>query len=164
MKNTIHLLTASLAIVAGFALSQGQALAQAEKLQVTALIDTRIDLEPPVYEPVGPLLRMTVHVTYTQHSSDPRLEGTSDITGVWMIDMRDTPWGYVGHGKWTATLTMGGVIEGSWCVDSSGTMHSTGFITGGELDGAHMNGVSVGGSPFLGWIAYEIRILLPASK
>ncbi len=164
MKNTIQLVTASLAIVAGFALSQGQALAQAEKFDVTALINNRTDLEPPVYQPVGPLLRMTVHVSYQQHCPDPRLEGISEITGVWMIDMRDTPWSYVGHGKWTATLTMGGVIEGTWCVDSSGTMRSTGFISGGELDGAHLNGVSVAGSPFLGWIQYELRILLPASE
>ncbi len=164
MKSGMQIVVASLAMVTCFACSQSQALAQGEQFDVTSLIDNRTYLEPPVFEQVGPLTRLTVHVSYTQHCSDPRLEGMADITGVWMIDMRDNPWTFVGHGKWTAAFTMGGEIEGSWCVDSSGTMRSTGFVTGGELDGAHLNGVSVAGSPFLGWIAYELRVLLPASK
>ncbi len=163
MKSRMQLGIAGLAMVAGFALSQGQALAQVEKFELTSVLTNRTYLEPPVFEQVGPLTRLTVHVLYTQLCPDPRLEGTAEITGVWMIDMRDNPWTYVGHGKWTSALTLGGEIEGSWCVDSSGTMRSTGFITGGELDGAILHGVSVAGSPFLGWIEYEVRVLLPAS-
>ena len=59
---------------------------------------------------------------------------------------------------------MGGEIEGTWCVDKSGTMRAIGFVTGRELDGALLNIVSVAGNPFLGWIDYEVRILLPASR
>ncbi len=165
MKKRMQIVIAGLAVVAGFALSQGQALAQAEKFEVTSLLTNRTYLEPPVFEQVGPLTRLTVHVSYLSHCpDDQRLEGTMEITGVWMIDMRNNPWTFVGHGKWTSVLTLGGEIEGSWSVDSSGTMRGTGFITGGELDGALMKSVSVAGSPFLGWIEYKVRILLPASE
>jgi len=165
MKSRMQIVIASLAMVACFAWNQSQALAQAEQFEVSSTITDRTYLEPPVFEQVGPLTRLTVHVSYTQLCpDDPRLEGTMEVTGVWMIDMRDNPWTFVGHGEWTSALTMGGEIEGTWCMDSSGTMRGTGFITGGELDGALMKSVSVAGSPFLGWIEYEVRILLPASE
>ncbi len=166
MKEKMQIVITSLAMVAGFAWSQSQALAQAEKFEVTSTITNRTYLEQPVVEQVGPLTRLTVHVSYTQLCpDDPRLAGTMEVTGVWMIDMRDSPWTFVGHGKWTSTLTMGGEVEGTWCVDSSGTMRGTGFITGGELDGALMKSVSVAGNPvLLGYVDYEVRVLLPASK
>ncbi len=164
MKSRMQTVVAGLAMVTCFAWNPSQAFAQAEKFEVTSVLTNRTYLEPPVSQQVGPLTRLTVHVLYTQLCPDPRLEGTAEITGVWMIDTRDNPWTFVGHGKWKSALSLGGEIEGTWCVDSSGTMRSTGFITGGELDEAHLNGVSVAGSPFLGWIEYKIRILLPASK
>ena len=162
MKSRMQIVIASLAMVTCFAGSQSQALAQAEQFEVTSLINNRTYLEPPVFEQVGPLTRLTVHVFWTMTASDPRLSGPQDITGVWMIDPRDGT--FVGHGKWTSALTMGGEIEGTWCVDKSGTMRATGFITGGDLDGAILNIVSVAGDPFLGWVDYEARVLLPASK
>ncbi len=164
MKSRMQIVVASLAMVACFAWNPSQAFAQAEKFDVTATITNRTYLELPVVEQVGPLVRMTVHVSYKQLCPDPRLAGTMEVTGAWMIDMRDTPWTFVGHGQWKSVLTMGGEVEGTWCVDSSGTMRGVGFVTGGELDGAQMKSVSVAGSPFLGWLDYEVRIMLPASR
>ncbi len=162
MNRRMQIVIASLVMVACFSWSQSQALAQAEQFEVTSTITNRTYLEAPVFEQVGPLTFLTVHVSYTQLCPDPRLEGTMEVTGVWVIDPRDGT--FVGHGKWTSVLTIGGEIEGTWCVDSSGTMRGTGLITGGELDGALMKSVSVAGSPFLGWIEYQVRILVPASE
>ncbi len=166
MKRKTQIVIAGLAMVACFAFNPSQAFAQAETFEVSSRIENRTYLEPPVSEQVGPLTRLTVHVRYTQVCpDDPRLEGTMEVSGVWMIDMRNSPWTFVGHGVWKSVLTAGGEIEGSWCVDSSGTMRGVGFITGGELDGALMKSVSVAGNPFfLGWIEYDTRILLPASR
>jgi len=108
------------------------------------------------------LTRLTVHVLWTMTASDPRLSRLHEITGVHMMDPRDGT--FVGHGNWTSALTMGGEIEGTWCLDKSGTMRATGFITGGNFDGAILNIVSVAANPFLGWIDYEARLLLPASE
>ena len=162
MKSRMQIVIASLAMVACFAWNQSPALAQAEKSDVTGQLRNRVWLEPPVFEQVGPLTRLTVHVLWSLTASDPRLSGPQDITGVWMIDPRDGT--FVGHGTYTMALTMGGEVAGTWCVDKSGTMRTTAFVTGGELDGAILNGVSVGGNPFAGWIDYEIRVLLPASE
>ncbi len=162
MKGRMQIVIASLAMVAGFAWNQPQALAQAVKLDVTGELRNRVFVELPVSEQVGPLTRMTVHVVWTMTASDPRLSGLQDITGVWMIDARDKT--FVGHGKFTSALAMGGEIEGTWCVDKSGTMRSIAFVSGGEFDGAQLNIVSVAGNPFLGWVDYEIRVLLPASE
>ncbi len=164
MKRTMQLVIASLAMIACLAWNPSPALAQAEKFDVIATITNRTYLEAPVFEQVGPLTRLTVHVAYTQLCPDPRLAGTMEVIGVWMIDMRDNPWTFVGHGQWKSVLSMGGEVEGTWCVDSSGTMRGVGFVTGGELDGAQMKSVSMAGSPFLGWLDYEVRILLPASR
>jgi len=162
MKPKMQLAITSLAMVACFAWSPIQALAQAEQIEITAMITARTFLEPPVIEPVGPLTRMTVHVLWTATGSDPRLEGLQEIIGVWMIDPRDGS--SVGRGKWTSVLTLGGQVDGTWCMDRSGTMHATGFVTGGELDGAILNLVSVAGHPLVGWVSYEGCILLPARK
>ena len=162
MKNRMQIVIAGLAMVACFAWSPAPALAQAEQIDLTATITARTFLEPPVIEHVGPLTRMTVHVLWTATGSDPRLEGLQEITGVWMIDPRDGS--SVGYGKWTSVLTLGGQVKGSWCMNKSGTMHATGFVAGGELDGAILNLVSVGGHPLVGWVNYEGRILLPASE
>jgi hypothetical protein len=162
MKKRMQIVIASLAILAGFAWNQSQALAQAEKFDATGQLRNRVWAEPPVIEQVGPLTRLTVRVVWTMTASDPRLSGVQDVTGVWMIDPRDGT--SVGHGKYTMALTEGGEVEGTWCVDKSGTMRATGFVTGGELDGAILNIVSVAGHPFLGWVDYEVRTLLPASE
>ncbi len=162
MKRKMQIVIASLAMAACFAWTQSQAFAQAEKFDVTGQLRNRVFLEPPVSEQVGPLTRLTIHVLWTHTASDPRLSGQEDITGVWMIDPRDGT--FVGHGEYTLTLTMGGEVKGTWCVDKSGTMRATGFVTGGGLDGAILNIVSVAGNPFQGWIDYQIRVLLPASK
>ena len=162
MKSRMQIVIASLAMVACFAWNQSQALAQAEKFDVTGQLRDPVWLEPPVFEQVGPLTRLTVHVLWTMTASDPRLSGSQDITGVWMIDPRDGS--FVGHGQFTTPLNLGGEIKGTWCVDKSGTMRATGFVTGGELDGAILNIVSVAGNPFLGWVDYEGRVLLPASE
>ncbi len=162
MKSRMQIVIASLAMVTCFSWNQSQALAQAVKIDVTGELRNRVFLEKPVVEQVGPLTRMTVHVLWTFTASDPRLNGLQDISGVWMIDPRDGT--FVGHGEWTSVLTMGGEAKGTWCVDKSGTMRAVGFVTGGELDGAHLNIVSVAGNPFAGWIDYEIRVLLPASE
>ncbi len=163
MKNRMQLVIASLAMVACFAWNQSPALAQAEKFDATAQLRNRVYVEPPVFEQVGPLTRLTVHVVWTLTASDPRVSGSEEITGVWMIDTRDNPWTFVGHGTWTSVLNQGGEAEGTWCVDKSGTMRAIAFVTGGELDGALLNIVSVAGNPFLGWIDYKVRILLPTS-
>jgi len=160
MKPRIKIAIASLAMVAYFAWNPAQALAQAEQTEVSAQLRARQVLEPPLFEQVGPLTCMTVHVFWTLTASDPRLDGLMDITGVWMIDSRDGT--SVGYGKWQSVGTIAGESKGSWCVDKSGTMRATGFITGGEFDGAIMNIVSVAGHPLLGWVDYEIRVLLPA--
>ena len=162
MKKRMQLVIASLAMVACFAWNQSQAFAQAEKSDVTGQLRNRVFLEPPVVEHVGPLTRLTVHVLWTFTASDPRLNGLQDITGVWMIDPRDGS--FVGHGQFTTPLNLGGEIKGTWCVDKSGTMRAIGFVTGGDLDGALLNIVSVAGNPFLGWVDYEVRVLLPASR
>ncbi len=162
MKSRMQIVIASLAMVAGFALSQGQALAQAEKFVATGELRNRVWLEPPVSEQVGPLTRLTVHVLWTMTASDPRLSGLEEVTGVHMIDPRDGT--FVGHGKYTLALTLGGEIKGTWCLDKSGTMRATGFVMGGDFDGAILNIVSVARNPFLGWIDYEVRVLLPASE
>ena len=162
MKSRMQIVIASLAMAACFAWNQSPALAQAEKSDVTGQLRNRVWLEPPVFEQVGPLTRLTVHVLWSLTASDPRLSGPQDITGVWMIDPRDGT--FVGHGTYTMALAMGGECEGTWRVDKSGTMRATGFITGGDLDGAIVNGVSVAGNPFLGWVDYELRVLLPASQ
>ena len=162
MKSRMQIVIASLAMVACFAWNQSQALAQAEQFEVSSTITDRTYLEPPVFEQVGPLTRLTVHVVWTMTGSDPRLSGPQDITGVWMMDPRDGT--FVGHGEFTQALTMGGELEGTWCVDKSGTMRAIGFVTGGDLDGALLNFVSVAGNPFLGWVDYEARVLLPASE
>jgi len=161
MKNRMQIVIAGLAMVACFASSQSQALAQAETFDVTGQLRNRVFVEPPVFEQVGPLTRMTIHVTWTFTASDPRLSGLQDITGVWVIDSRDGT--FVGHGEFTEALTMGGEIEGTWNVGKSGTMRATAFVTGGELDGALLTIVSVAGNPFLGWVDYEARVVLPAS-
>ncbi len=162
MKKKMQIVIASLAMVACFSWSQSQALAQAEKFDVTGQLRNRVFLEPPVVEKVGPLTSMTVHVLWTMTASDPRLSGLQEIAGLWMIDPRDGT--FVGHGEFTSVLTMGGEIAGTWCVDKSGTMRAIAFVTGGEFDGAQLNIVSVAGNPFLGWVDYEIRVLLPASE
>ena len=162
MRRRMQIVIASLAMAAGLAWNQSQAFAQAEKFAVTGQLRNRVFLEPPVLEQVGPLTRLTVHVLWTVTASDPRLNGFQDIAGVWMIDPRDGT--AVGHGEFTQALTLGGEMAGTWYVDKSGTMRATAFVTGGELDGAILNGVSVGGNPFAGWIDYEIRVLLPASE
>ena len=162
MKSRMQIAIAGLAMVACFAWNPVPALAQAEQIEMTATITARTFLEPPVIEQVGPLTRMTVHVLWTATGSDPRLEGLQERTGVWMIDPRDNS--SVGHGKWTSVLALGGEVEGSWCMDRSGTMHATGFVTGGELDGAILNLVSVAGHPLVGRVDYEGRILLPARE
>ncbi len=162
MKRKMQIVIASLAMVGCFALSESQAFAQAEKADATGQLRNRVFVEPTVVETVGPLTRLTVHVVWTMTASDPRLSGLQDITGVWMMDPRDVT--FVGHGKWTSALIMGGEIEGTWNVDKSGTMRAVGFVRGGELDGAHLNIVSVAGHPFWGWVDYEVRVLLPASK
>ena len=162
MKRKTQIVIASIAMAACFAWNQSQAFAQAEKFDVTGQLRNRVFLEPPVVEQVGPLTRLTVHVLWTFTASDPRLNGLQDITGVWMIDPRNGT--FVGHGEWTSALTMGGEAEGTWCVDKSGTMRAVGLVTGGELDGAILNIVSVAGNPFLGWIDYEGRVLLPVSE
>lgn len=153
---------AGLAMVACFACSQSRAVAQAEKFEISGQLRNRMWLEPPVFEQVGPLTRLTVHVRWTFTASDDRWNGYQYITGVWMIDPRDNT--FVGHGEWTSTLTIGGEAQGTWCVDKSGTMRAVGFVTGGDFDGAHLNIVSVAGNPFLGWVDYGIRVLLPASE
>ena len=162
MKSRMQIVIASLAMVACFAWNQSPALAQAEKFDVTGQLRNQVFVEPPVFEQVGPLTRLTVHVVWTMTASDPSLSGLEDVTGVWMMDPRDGT--FVGHGKWTEALTMGGKIEGNWYVDKSGTMRGTGFVTGGELDGAILNIVSVAGDPFQGWVDYEGWVLLPASR
>ncbi len=162
MGSRMQIVIASLAVVVCFAWNQSQALAQADKFIVTAEMRNRQFVEPPMVEQVGPLTRLTVHVRWTMTASDPRLSGSQDITGVWMIDPRDGS--FVGHGEFTTSLELGGEIEGTWCTDKSGTMRATGFVTGGELDGAILNIVSVAGNPFLGWVDYEVQVLLPASE
>ncbi len=162
MKNRTQIVIASLAMVACFAWNQSPAFAQARMFDITGQLRNRVFVEPPVSEQVGPLTRLTVHVRWTFTASDPRMDGFQDITGVWTIDPRDGS--FVGHGEFTSPLNLGGEIKGSWCVDKSGTMRATGFVTGGELDGAILNIVSVAGNPFLGWVDYEIRVLLPASE
>ncbi len=162
MKRKMQIVIAGLAMVACFAFNQSQAFAQAEKSVVTGELRNRVFLAPPVLEAVGPLTRLTVHVLWTMTASDSRLSGVQEITGVWMMDPRDGT--FVGHGEWTSALSLGGEIEGTWCMDKSGTMRAIGFVTGGELDGAHLNIVSVAGNPFAGWVDYEVRVLLPASK
>ena len=162
MKRKTQIVIASIAMAAFLAWNQSQAFAQAEKFDVTGQLRNRVFLEPPVVEHVGPLTRLTVHVRWTFTASDPRLSGYQDITGVWMMDPRDGT--FVGHGRFTQANTMGGEIEGTWCVDASGTMRATGVVTGGELDGALLNIVSTAGNPFAGWIDYGIRVLLPASQ
>lgn len=160
MKPILKLALAGLAM--SFILNSGQALAQAEKFDSTMLGTSRQFLELPVIEPVGPLTRMTVHVLWSVEASEPGLSGLQEIVGVWMIDPRDGS--VVGHGKWTMALTMGGEAEGTWTEDSSGTMHAVGFITGGDLDGAILNIVSVAGHPLVGWVKYEVRVLLPGGE
>ena len=162
MKKRMQIVIGSLAMVACFAWNQSQALAQAEQFKVNSTVTNRTYLEPPVVEQVGSLTRLTVHVSYTQLCSDPRLEGTMEVTGVWLIDPRNVT--SVGHGEWTSACTMGGVIEGTWCMDKSGTMRGIGFVTGGDFDGALLHSVSVAGDPFLGWMVYEAWLLLPASE
>ena len=162
MKTKMQIVIASLAMAACFAWNQSQALAQAEIFDITGHLSDQVWLEPPVFEQVGPLTRLTVHVLWTFTASDPRLSGPQDITGVWMMDPRDGT--FVGHGEFTQALTMGGEVEGTWCVDKSGTMRGIGFVTGGELDGALLRFVSVAGDPFLGWVDYDVRVLLPASE
>ncbi len=162
MKQRIHIVGASLAMVVCLAWNQPPALAQAQKSIVTGELRNRVFVEPPVLEQVGPLTRLTVHVVWTMTASDPSLSGLQDVTGVWMIDPRDGS--FVGHGTYTMALTLGGEVEGAWCVDKSGTMRATGFVTGGQLDGAILNIVSVAGDPFQGWVDYEVRVLLPASR
>lgn len=153
---------AGLTMVACFASNPTPALAQVERTDITATISARQLLEPPVIEQVGPLTRMTVHVLWAAVGSDPRLEGAQVITGVWMIDSRDGT--AVGHGKWTSMLTLGGQVEGAWSADGQGTMHATGFVTGGDLDGAILNLVSVAGHPLAGRVDYEGWILMPARE
>ena len=162
MKKRMQIAIAALTMVACFAWNQSRAFAQAEQFEVSSTITNRTYLEPPVFEQVGPLTRLTVHVLWTMTASDPRLSGLEEVTGVHMIDPRDGT--FVGHGKYTLALTLGGEIKGTWCLDKSGTMRATGFVTGGELDGAILNIVSVAGNPFLGWVDYVIRVLLPASE
>lgn len=57
-----------------------------------------------MFEQVGPLTRLTIHVVWTMTASDPRLSGQQEIAGVWMIDPRDDT--FVGHGEWMSALTL----------------------------------------------------------